>query len=37
MGPFQPVEEILANPYLSEQEKQQICGQNAAALLGIQI
>lgn len=35
MGPFQPVDEILNNPYLSDQERQQICGQNAASLFGL--
>jgi aminocarboxymuconate-semialdehyde decarboxylase len=35
MGPFQPVEEVLNNPYLSETEKQQICGQNAARLFNL--
>jgi len=37
MGPFQPVEEILNNPHLSEAEKQQICGHNAAHLFGLQL
>jgi aminocarboxymuconate-semialdehyde decarboxylase len=35
MGPFQPVAEVLTNPYLSDTEKQQICGRNAASLFGI--
>jgi aminocarboxymuconate-semialdehyde decarboxylase len=35
MGPFQPVDEILNNPYLSDAEKQQICGQNAVSLFGL--
>ena len=35
MGPFQPVDEVLNNPYLSDEEKAQICGRNAAALFGL--
>jgi aminocarboxymuconate-semialdehyde decarboxylase len=35
MGPAQPVGEVRDNPYLSEVEKEQICGGNAARLFGI--
>lgn len=37
MGPAQPVDVVLENPYLSAEEKSQICGQNAATLFGLDI
>ena len=36
MGPIGgPVAEVLANPHLSDEEKEQICGKTAAALFGL--
>ncbi|HET6443688.1 MAG TPA: amidohydrolase family protein [candidate division Zixibacteria bacterium] len=37
MGPVQPVDTILKNPTLTEEEKRKICGQNAAALFSLKI
>ena len=37
MGPEQPVDEVLNNPFLNDAEKALICGQNAAALFGISV
>lgn len=35
MGPVQPVREILNNPYLSDEEKTQICGKTAATFFNM--